>query len=488
MNLTHHLSPNFTSFSLSLTLSILEQENRQKAAPNGRILTKKVAEPQKSSNLYNPQKNPFEIEIIEEEQKGRDESDEETKIPTKQKQVRVKEPHNGRGIRNMHDGNLPDEDEELDIRKVFMQHKQQEIENFASEKILERQGGFLAALNEPFCPPAMQFHNPKGADKNKKKQTEMARQRRKEVFDAFQTKSKQKSKPRNNDNFKLEHLQGGPKYIEKQARPILKVKSTAEQHKEENKSDDVLLSQDAMREILAQLSELQELKRQFGDIKKQSERVASPPKEKSPRKSPERSPKKSPIRSPVRDEKHKSVDLTQKVQKQEKKVENQLESNESLHYNSGKLSFGNDFAEYDQSLEDSKVSRRSSKTRNKLSKMDRQYRGRVKDTKDRLNTEEPEVAESLDQFVSKASKQSKNDKKKGRHSTKSATRLSSVIEQEPAIIQSSTVKKLNAVPVKFKNPQQYFRKFSEFTSKKSESDKKDDEEDIDSIYTSEFES
>jgi hypothetical protein len=41
-----------------------------------------------------------------------------------------------------------DSDDELDIRKILMQHKKREVEQFASEKITE--GGFLQALNDPF--------------------------------------------------------------------------------------------------------------------------------------------------------------------------------------------------------------------------------------------------------------------------------------------------------------------------------------------------
>lgn len=57
------------------------------------------------------------------------------------------------------------EDDELDLKKIFMQHRKQELEEFASEKITEKKGGLLQMLNEPFCPPSMQFHNPKESSK-----------------------------------------------------------------------------------------------------------------------------------------------------------------------------------------------------------------------------------------------------------------------------------------------------------------------------------
>ena len=41
-------------------------------------------------------------------------------------------------------------DDELDIKKIFMQHQKREVETFASEKITEDKGGFLQALNDPF--------------------------------------------------------------------------------------------------------------------------------------------------------------------------------------------------------------------------------------------------------------------------------------------------------------------------------------------------
>lgn len=59
----------------------------------------------------------------------------------------------------------------------------QEIEAFASEKIMEKKGGFLQALNEPFCPPSMQFFNPKGATKKKQEKAEQIRSKRKEIVE-----------------------------------------------------------------------------------------------------------------------------------------------------------------------------------------------------------------------------------------------------------------------------------------------------------------
>jgi len=62
-----------------------------------------------------------------------------------------------------------DSDDELDIKKIFMQHQKREVQTFASEKITENKEGFLQALNDPFCPPAMQFHNSKGGFKKKER-------------------------------------------------------------------------------------------------------------------------------------------------------------------------------------------------------------------------------------------------------------------------------------------------------------------------------
>lgn len=42
------------------------------------------------------------------------------------------------------------EEDELDVRKIFMQHKRLELEEFASEKINEQKGGFVSMLNEPY--------------------------------------------------------------------------------------------------------------------------------------------------------------------------------------------------------------------------------------------------------------------------------------------------------------------------------------------------
>lgn len=69
----------------------------------------------------------------------------------------------------------------------------------------------------------------------------------------------------------IEHLHNEKQYAQAQPRPILKVKSTAEAYQEQNKGDDVLLSQDAMKEILGQLKELQELKKAFAELKEENE-------------------------------------------------------------------------------------------------------------------------------------------------------------------------------------------------------------------------
>ena len=115
-------------------------------------------------------------------------------------------------------------------------------------------------------------------------------------------------------------------------------------------------------------------KKQFSDIKKQSERAPSQSKEKSPRKSPrksaEQSKNKSPSRSLSKDEKSKRGNLREEDNKHVRTA-NRLETQESLNENSGKVSFGNDFDEYTQSVEESKESRKSSKLKRKLSKVEK---------------------------------------------------------------------------------------------------------------------
>jgi hypothetical protein len=93
----------------------------------------------------------------------------------------------GRGIKNnKNDMKLyEDSDDELDLRKILMQHKKREVEQFASDKITENKAGFLQALNDPFCPPAMQFHNSKGQSKNKQKHDQEIRTKRKCRFKIF---------------------------------------------------------------------------------------------------------------------------------------------------------------------------------------------------------------------------------------------------------------------------------------------------------------
>ena len=136
------------------------------------------------------------------------------------------------------------------------------MEEFASEKIMEKKGGFFQALSEPFCPPAMQFHNPKGAEKTRQQTQAHTRARRQELVNKAMPKSV--SKPKNDGRYQLEHLHNNDQnYVEVQQRPILKVKSAAEQYKEDNKSPDVLLSQDAMKAILIELQQLRQLKEDF---------------------------------------------------------------------------------------------------------------------------------------------------------------------------------------------------------------------------------
>lgn len=73
----------------------------------------------------------------------------------------------------------------------------------------------------------------------------------------------------------IDHLHNEPEYIEVQPRPILKVKSAAEQHREETKAPDVLLSQEAMRAILTELQDLRTLKEEFSKLKAEREQDAA---------------------------------------------------------------------------------------------------------------------------------------------------------------------------------------------------------------------
>lgn len=177
-----------------------------------------------------------------------------------------------KGLKNKIE-DMKGDDDEYDLQKVLMQHKKQQLEEFGSEKIMEKKGGLMQMLTEPFCPPSMHFHNPKGTEKMKQKKVEDTRAKRQNIYKELQSKViKNRSPSGGKKQLSIDHLHNQDQYAQSQPRPILKVKSAAEQHLEETKGDDVLLSQDAMREILNQLRELQDLKKAFSELKDENER------------------------------------------------------------------------------------------------------------------------------------------------------------------------------------------------------------------------
>ena len=145
------------------------------------------------------------------------------------------------------------------------------MEDFGSEKIMEKKGGFLQALNEPFWPPSMQFHNPKGAVKARENTQALTRFKRQELVKKAIVNSSEQSK--NNKNITVDNAQNKPIYASQPHRPILKVKSAADQYREENKSADVLLSQDAMKTILTELQQLRQLKADFEKFKEDNSKL-----------------------------------------------------------------------------------------------------------------------------------------------------------------------------------------------------------------------
>ena len=165
----------------------------------------------------------------------------------------------------------------------------------------------------------MQFQNTKGKSKKKEQKMEDIRKKRKEVFDQIKDLKPEK--------YQFEHLHGQPNYSANKPKSILKVKTAAEQFKEDNRSDDVLLSKNAMKEIL---NELNYLRKKVDTIEKLEESKISGVRNTSDRdKNSGRREKTSPRRDTNR-------------------------SQES----SNQQSYG---PEFERSLEESKDSRKSSK-------------------------------------------------------------------------------------------------------------------------------
>lgn len=413
--------------------------------------------------------------------------DEDAKVPSKQakksdsKSVSSNQPSNGRGIRNKQE-DMEQDDGVLDIKKIFMQHRQQEIEDFASEKIMERQGGLLQILNEPFCPPAMQYYHPKGAQQAKAKKHEEARNKRKEVFSFCQSQSKAVGKQNQHPNLQLSHLHEGPKYVEKQARPILKVKSTAEQYREENKTNDVLLSQDAMKEILAQLSELQELKKAFNELKVQSEQrqqqLVVPAEKEQPKES---------ARSSSRSRRNDSKGI-------ESSQDMSLKQSQGL--------------ELDNTLEESKDSRKHKKSKkSKREKSDKEETTEKEEKKNkkekksksrnRLDAKDSNLSESLDKAPRSTSKGSL-DKSGGLTEGTGIKKLGTFDPRDQNKPQSSVIKIGSAKTLKptktFTTPKDIFQQLNQHAHKKVIEEKPkvvqlaidEQNEDIDSLYTEEF--
>ena len=303
-------------------------------------------------------------------------------------------------------------------------------------------------------------------------------------------RNQQPAKQNRNPNFDMEHLHAGPKFVEKQPRPILKVKSAAEQHRDEGKTDDVLLSQDAMREILGQLSELQELKKAFGALKEQTEK-----------------------------QQHELEQQKQEVSRQKSrdsarsgsgKRKSERVSHESSHELSLRQSYGPEFEKsLEGSKEDTKKKDRKGSKKDKSRKTNDKLKGSTREDK-KKKIEEPkstsflkEKQKEFDLDIPVESKSLAKSTSKGSFDKNAPTleqppikKLSTIDERQKGgtTIKIGTAKTLKPTTKTYSNPQQIFQQFNELANKKVLETKEKVEsepaveasEELESLYTEEF--
>ena len=297
---------------------------------------------------------------------------------------------------------------------------------------MEKKGGFFQALSEPFCPPAMQFHNPKGAEKTRQQTQAHTRARRQELVNKAMPKSV--SKPKNDGRYQLEHLHNNDQnYVEVQQRPILKVKSAAEQYKEDNKSPDVLLSQDAMKAILIELQQLRQLKEDFEKFKEEN----SKPRESNSKSNIDRS------RSKDKNSKDVSFGSNKEIQRKSE-IEMSLESSKE-----------------DKKLKSSKETIESNKS-NQLPKSNYQRKELIKDSsKDKLKEDKVKSSQaSLPKSLSKGSL----DKVEGTTKLKESDKAKS----DNSSIKVGTAKKLQPSN-NFTTPKQVYQQLDQMAREKKDS-------------------
>ena len=192
--------------------------------------------------------------------------------------------------------------------------------------------------------------------RKRRENKEEIREKRKEVFN--------KLKGAKTEKYQLEHLHGQPNYESDNLKSILKVKTAAEQFKEENKTTDVLMSQNAMKEIL---SELSFLRNKVESMEKIEETKVSGGREKNKKT---KSGKKKDNSTPRTDK---------EFSKKEVVPEASQESSMSKSYGH----------EFEKSLEESKDSRKEHKHKKKSKKDEKKKKGHKKSkSRDRLDTKE----------------------------------------------------------------------------------------------------
>jgi len=425
-------------------------------------LSNSVSEPmrsgrKKSKSKKKGSKNTTKLDIYEE-------SKDAGQIPTQESKP---EPLEKPSFRNKKDDMklYGDSDDELEIRKIFLQHQRRDVEEFASEKITEKHGTFLQSLNDPFCPPAMQFHNSKEQSKRKVQHKEQVRKKRQDLMGKIGTAARQQV--------------SNPSAVNSEMKPksILKPKSAAMQYQEENKSADILISQGAMKEIL---NELSFLRKKIDTMEKTQK---SPPKHKS-----ESSKSKSP---PRKEEERKSTPTPRDLNSSQGDMKSQ------------------------QSHSKSSSRKRKKKKAARISHQEPLEPSASLDITNEFDGEEFSFDESKDfKKASKKSKKDKKDKKKSEKSHKSKSKHNSIEmlnknksldsqgEQlyqpgQPSLVKNPTGGTSTTIKIgrsqtlkpeirKFNNQTDFLKKFEEETQKKPTKVEEFPEEDITSYYTSEF--